>query len=256
MSKRRVLALGLGALLAACSSDSSVKPLPDDSPYSSLSASQIYVEKGVKYMDAGNYDVALKDMKRAIDLDDDNSEAYNAIAVLYERIDQYPNAEANFKKALSVKPDNYGAHNNYGRFLCNRGRPVEAFQEFQKIIGNKLYDQPWVALTNAGICARGAGKRGEAEDYLRQALEVAPNFPPALLEMAKLSRENGQNLSARAFLQRYFAAAGPSPSSLLLAIEIETSLGNSDVAQEYAQALRSQFGGSKEASEARRRLGE
>ncbi len=255
MTIRRWAALGFGAMLGACTSSSEVKPLPEG-PLNALGASQIYVEKGVKYMNAGSYDIALQDMKRAIELDDQNSEAYNAIGVLYQHIDDYANAESSFRKSLSANPENYGANNNYGRFLCGRGRYAEAFEQFRKIIGNKLYNQPWVALTNAGLCARGAGKRGEAEGYLRQALEVAPDFPPALLEMARLSRESGQLMSARAFLERYFSAAGPNPESLLLGIDIETSLGNPDTAQEYARILRTQFAGAKENSRARQRLGE
>lgn len=248
MNVRRSTVWVFASLLGACSSSpQTIQTLPQPAPakYSPQEASKIYVEKGVKYMEAGSYEVALQDMKRAIDLDDDNSEAYNSIGVLYERIDDYPNADTSFKKALSLKPDNYGARNNYGRFLCNRGKTQDAFEQFDQIIGNKLYDQPWVALTNAGICARKAGKKAEAEGYLRQALDAAPNFPPSLLEMAKLSRENRQLMSARAFLERYFAAAGPNPEALKLGIEIETALGNEEAAQEYATTLRQRFPGGK-----------
>ena len=258
MSLSRFIVLASGIWLAACSTTENEQQPPPPRPEPSFDprkASDIYIEKGVTYMNSGNYQVALQDMKRAIELDDDNSEAYNAIGVLYERIDRFPEAEESFKKALSVKPDNYGARNNFGRFLCNRGRPAEAFEEFNKIIGNKLYDQPWVVLTNAGICARRAGKRGEAEGYLRKALEVAPDFPPTLLELARLSRENGQNLSARAFLERYFAATNPSPEALLLGVETEISLGNSETALEYARALSARFPDTREYVEARRLLG-
>jgi type IV pilus assembly protein PilF len=241
MRIRVFVLLGMAAVLAACSSSPAREEEPSraNDPLSELSAAQVYIEKGVHYMDEGLYDVALKDLTRAVELDSDNSEAYNALGVLYQRLDDASHADASFKKALSLKSDNFGARNNYGRFLCSQGRTAEAFDQFQKVIGTKLYNQPWIPLTNAGVCANSAGKRTDAEAYLRQALEVEPNFPPALLEMAKLSRETGQYMSARAFLQRYFAAAGPSPESLQLGIEIESTLGNTQAAGEYAQTLRS-----------------
>ena len=252
MTLRFSIAVGMTGFLAACSWSSEENPRPND-PYAELGASQVFTEKGVRYMEGGHYEIALKDLKRAVELDGDNSEAYNALAVLYQRVDDPVQAEANFRKALSVKPDNFGASNNYGRFLCSQGRYPEAFGQFQQVIGNKLYSQPWIPLTNAGVCARSAGRMADAERYLREALEVNPDFPPALLEMARLSRLNGQLMSARAFLQRYFAAAGPGPEPLALGIDIETALGNSEVAREYANTLRTRFPESREAAQARRR---
>ena len=264
MNIRIPIALGAAALAAACSWSSPddamtpAEPPPEarpNDPMSELSASQVFMEKGVRYMEQGRYDIALKDLQRATELDDSNSDAYNALAVLYQRIDDFANADTSFKKALSLKEDNYAVRNNYGRFLCDQRRYDEAFRQFDLVIGTKLYAQPWLPLTNAGICARSAGKRGEAETYLRRALEMQPDFPPALLEMAKLSRENGQGLSARAFLQRYFSVAAPTPESLVLGIEIESGLRNHQAAEQYARALAKQFPNSIEAVKARRRYG-
>jgi type IV pilus assembly protein PilF len=243
MSLRALVPLGMVVVLAACSSspagEDNNPPSRANDPMAELQPGQVYMEKGVHYMEEGLYDVALKDLTRAVELDDDNSDAYNALGVLYQKLEDVPKADASFKKAISLKPDNFAARNNYGRFLCSQGRTTEAFDQFQKVIGTKLYNQPWIPLTNAAVCAHSAGKKTDAEAYLRQALDIEPNFPPALLEMAKLSREIGQNMTARAFLQRYFAVAGPSPEALNLAIDVETSLGNTQAAGEYMQTLRS-----------------
>lgn len=254
MRVRIPLVLGMAAAVVACSSYSPPEEYTRrNDPYAELSDSQVFIEKGIRYMDSGLYDVALKDLEKAVELDDENSEAYNALGVLYQRIENVPKADASFRKALALKPDNYAARNNYGRFLCSEGKYAEAATQFQTVIGTKLYNQPWIALTNFGLCAQSAGKKGEAELYLRQALEAEPNFPPALLGMAKLMRETGQNLSARAFLQRYFGAAAPTAESLALGIEIETALRNPQAAEEYARTLQRQFPNSREASQARHR---
>lgn len=216
------------------------------------SLSDIYVQKGVQYMENGQLDVALKDLQRAIDLDQQNSEAHNAIAVLYEKLDRSGEAEAHFKRALSADPGNSSALNNYGRFLCAQGQYERAMTNFRQVIDSKLYKLPWVAMTNAGLCAHSTGKKDEAEEYLRKALEVNPTFPPALQEMAKLSLETGQYLSARAFLQRYEAAAGSNAESLWIGVQTEHALGNRQAEAEYLNALRSRFPDSREAMQARR----
>lgn len=242
MNRRSRLALfvSMAAPLVACSwfSPPEETPVRANDPLSELSASKIYIEKGVRYMEDGYYDIALQDLKRAVDLDDENSEAHNALAVLYQKVDDYANAEASFKKAVSLKQDNYAARNNYGRFLCERGKFPEAFDQFRQVIGNKLYPTPWIPLTNAGRCAHLAGKKTDAESYLREALDMQPDFPPALLEMAHLSQEAGQHMSARGFLERFFSVAGKTPESLQLGIEIETSMGNVAGAEEYRRARR------------------
>lgn len=253
MSIRDLFVFALSGTLAACST--SLKPQSrDNDMYAELSPSEVYVRKGIEYMEQGNLQVALHDLRHAVELDHRNSEAYNALGVLQERLEHYGEAEASFDRAVSLAPDSFGAQNNYGRFLCNRGKYAEGLGHFQRIIDSKLYNTPWIPLTNAGICARGAGNRAGAEQYFRKALELDPGFAPALLEMARLSFASGQHMSARAFVQRFHQVAAPSPDSLWLAIENEMAMGNVDAARDYANTLRNSFPDSKEAVQARHRL--
>lgn len=251
MKLRVLICPVLCAALAACGA-SKTRTIRANDPYGALSESEIYVQKGVQYMEAGNYEIALQDLMRATELDGRNSEAFNALAVLYQKLDQPADAERQFRKALSANSDNFGARNNYGRFLCARGQYEEAMSQFREVIGSKLYGSPWIALTNAGLCARSAGKAAEAEQYLRKALEHDSRFAPALIEMAELSLETGQQMSARAFLERYHVSAGQSPRSLWIGVETEAALGNLQGAREYARTLRERFPDTKEAAQARR----
>lgn len=255
MNPLRIPALGLaGLLLTACFPDK--PPLPEDvDGFNAQAASEVYVRKGVSYMEAGNLEIALNDLKRAIDLDKRNSEAHNALAVLYQRLDNPTEAEASFKRAVTAKADNFSVRNNFGRFLCARGRVEEAMTQFRVAYESKLYETPWFPLTNAGVCAASAGNMPEAEDYLRRAIDLNPAFPPALLELAKVSRERGQHLSARGFLQRYQSVGTATAESLWLATQTELALENPDGARDFARQLRAQFAGTKEAAQAQRIFG-
>lgn len=221
-------------MVAGCSSSPRKDP-------NEPSISEIYVRKGIQYMNNGMLDVALQDLKHAVELDDRNSGAHDALAVLYQRLNQSADAEREFQRALSLNESNYGTANNYGRFLCEQGQYDKAMAQFQKVIASKLYQSPWIALTNAGLCARTKGVRSDAEAYLRKALESNPTFPPALMEMARLSLESGQFMSARAFVQRYEEAAPSDADILLLGIQVEQALGNEQGATDYRAKLRAQF---------------
>ena len=239
--------LAISLHLAACTSSSTVKQDPNEP-----SASDIFVRKGAQYMENGQLEIALRDLQHAVDLDPRNAEAHNALAALYERLNRPEDAFSHYEKALSLDENDGNTLNNYGRLLCGQGKHEQAMGLFRRAIDAKLYRQPWVPLTNAGICSRSTGKTQEAAEYLRRALESNPTFSPTLLEMAKLSLEEGQYMSARAFLQRYESAAGPTAESLWIGFQTEHALGNLASQRDYANALRSRFPDSREAAQLRK----
>ena len=245
LSAKTILLLACSSLLA-CVSDSPPQNNTDD-----RSTTDLYVMKGIQYIEKGRLDVAQQDLEKAVELDDGNAEAHNALGVLYERQNRPADAEAQFKRALALDENNFAASNNYARLLCAQGQYDLAMQRFKTLIDSTLYQTPWLALTNAGLCSKIKGLNADAESYMRKALEANPNFAPALLEMAKLSMETGNNMSARAFLQRYDSSAPPSPESLFLGVQIEQALGNAKDANTYRKKLQMLFPDSKEALRAR-----
>ncbi|MBS1212967.1 MAG: putative type pilus biosis protein PilF [Proteobacteria bacterium] len=245
MSLRRQVLTVVLLSLAACYSTPKKDP-------NTPSASEIYVQKGVQYMETGQLEFAMQDLQHAIDLDGKNVEAHNAMAVLYERLNRPLDADKHYQRALSLDSDNASTLNNYGRFLCGQGHYEKSMQYFNQVIESKLYPLPWVALTNAGLCARSSGRRKEGEEYLRKALEANPTFGPALLGMAKLSLESGQYMSARAFLQRAEATGPLNADGLWLGVQAEHALGNEEAASGYLNDLRSRFPDSREAAHARK----
>lgn len=263
VSSRATLLTGM-LLLMGCAGleggkDSAVKGVPTTDqprePPSDEEVARIYMEKGVQYMEAGQYALAQKDLQKAVDLDDDNSEAHNALGVLYQRLDNKTQAEANFRRALSLSKDNDAARNNYGRFLCTTGRSDDALALFRAIVAGKIYPQPWIPLTNAGLCSESIGQKADAERYYREALQVQHDFPPALLEMAKLERDHGRPEEAKSYLQRYDKVAQATPESLALGAEIESALGNRQAAVENYQTLRARYPDTPELMRLRQRLG-
>jgi len=77
-------------------------------------------------------------------------------------------------------------------------------------------------------------------------LELNPQIPSALIAMSDLSFANGQQLSARAYMQRYTEISQHSARTLWLGVKIERALGDLDTAASYALLLKSNYPDSKE----------
>ncbi len=120
------------------------------------------------------------------------------------------------------------ALNAYGSYLCKLGEYQKALPYFDRALQNPLYQTPWVALANAGYCARKAGDLSMAQSYLLKALERNPGFAMALYQMAEVRFAQGRYMSARAYLQRYREVAKPTAQMLYLSILTERKLGNDD----------------------------
>lgn len=243
--KYRLIPCGLFiAVLIGCAGLNSDKSTGLDVAESS--PGEVYVQLGIQYLERNQLDVALKNLKRALELDSRNSEAHNAIAILYERLDQPEQSLEHFRRAVSLRPTNASAQNNYGRILCSLGKYNQAEEHFEKAINTRLYQRPWLPLTNAGRCARLNDDLEKADRYLRQALKLQEAFPPALIELAEVKFKSKNYLSVRAFLQRYHSASEQTATSLWLAVQSENALGNSEAVNHYSVLLQKNFPASEE----------
>jgi tetratricopeptide (TPR) repeat protein len=65
----------------------------------------LHIDQGKKYYDKKQYDRALAELNKVIELDPKNSMAYNNRAVVYSDKEQYDEALADFNKAIELNPD-------------------------------------------------------------------------------------------------------------------------------------------------------
>ncbi|HSN72285.1 MAG TPA: type IV pilus biogenesis/stability protein PilW [Steroidobacteraceae bacterium] len=204
---------------------------------------------GIEYLRQGNLAQAKDKLDRALEQDPQSGIAHAASGLLYDRLGEPATADRHFKRAVALEPDNPDIRNNYAVFLCSHGEPERGQQYFIDAAKNRLYRTPEVALLNAGKCARDAGDLERAEEHLRSAIAVRPDFAEPLLQLADLQFVQGRLLPARGFVQRYFAAGGSGPQSLWLGYRIEDALGNPDLAADFAARLKNEYPTSRETRE-------
>lgn len=210
-------------------------------------AGDIHLQLGVRYLSMNKLELAKENLLLALKNNSDNAQAHNALAFLYEKLNQSDKAKDHYETALNLTPDDLAVKNNLGRFLCEHGELEDGMALLAEASSNPLNDRQWLALTNAGRCQLGMGQKQQAENYFRQALQFNNAYAPALAEMQKMAYEKSDFWAAKGFLQRYLGVAGHTSETLWLAAQAERALGNKELAKQYKNLLLEKFPLSTEA---------
>ncbi|XP_060516972.1 protein O-mannosyl-transferase TMTC4 [Cylas formicarius] len=86
-----------------------------------------------------------------------------------------------FKSALAVCPNNAKVHYNMAKVAADAGRRIDALQGYRKAI--ELYPDYEQAMNNLANLLREDKKFQEAEELLRKAVKVRPNFAAAWMNL-------------------------------------------------------------------------
>ncbi|MBF0256516.1 MAG: type IV pilus biogenesis/stability protein PilW [Gammaproteobacteria bacterium] len=247
MNKQPLMILLLPWLLVGCATTQTQTGIDDQTGQAGQVAkasdgrADIYTNLAVSYMRENRLDIALQEGKKAIAADSNSANANNVMGLIYQRLGQNALAENHFKRAIAIDPHNFYALNAYGSFLCQLHRFEQALVQFDQAVKNPLNRSREVALTNAGICAYGAGNKEKADDYLRTALSNNSRHAPALAQMAELNYDRGDYQAARDYLLRYEQVAQHNPKTLWTGIQTAHRLGDKKARSKYAELLRKQY---------------
>jgi type IV pilus assembly protein PilF len=202
---------------------------------------------GAQYFKNGSYELARDRLQRAIGYDSSMASAHSMLALTHDQLGNTRLAAESFNRAVRLAPKDHNIRNAYAVFLCGQSNYDEAQKQFDRAIKARENDNPEVMMTNAGVCMAKKPDLALAERYFRQALERRQSYGEALLQLAALKHRTDDNLSARAFLQRYLAVNAATAIVLDLAIQIEIKLGNDRAATNYLNQLLRDFPDSPEA---------
>lgn len=159
----------------------------------SIASSDEHNSRGIELADRGWLDEALKEFKRAIELDPNSSHAYDNLATVYAEKKQYREALDAYLVALRLEPDSATAHANLACFLSAHALDF-AITEFQVAIELEP-DHPDAHL-NLGLTLADAGRPEDAARELKAAIELEPGDPLPRHELAGLQMDEGDYRSA------------------------------------------------------------
>src|SRR6478672_10789763 len=187
-----------------------------------------YTTEGMKALDEGKYEAAAQAFRKAIDADSKDYFAHFNLAMAYTLLERDPEAVAEYRKTLELKPGLYEAELNGGIVLLRQKNPLESLPLFEQAAAQKPQEfRPRYYLAESqlqtgdytkaeesyklaiGLDAKSAGAQlgmaealvqqgrlSDADPYFRQAAQLEPKYRDYLLELAGLYEKASQNREA------------------------------------------------------------
>ena len=215
---------------------------------STAQAALVNTQLAVEYMKIGKLEVAREKIDRALRQDPDDPNVQATAGVLYEKLGDEAKAEHFYASASRSGRGDPNIQNSYAGFLCRKGRTAAGEKLFLEVARNPLYQTPEIAYTNAGVCVRGTPAGAiTAEGYFRQALNIRPNAPEAMLQLGDLMLERNDPQQSRDLVEHYLSVNRPTPEVYWLGVRAERKLGNLTAAAGYARRLEAEFPSSEQA---------
>lgn len=250
-SRMRGLSFFLLALsMAGCvaHSDGGYGSTPQHAISREEASAKIHTELAAQYYDRGQLGVALEELSLALQSKSDYAPAYNVRGLVRMALHEDQQADEDFQYSLRLNSNDPDSHNNYGWFLCKRGKELDSIKHFMAALKNPLYSTPGKAYLNAGLCSMKAGNTKDAEEFLQNALTAQPNMPEALLALSNLDFTKEDYAGAKSYFM-LFKRNNVSPltaENLWLAVRIERKLGDKIAENSYAMQLRKNFPDARE----------
>ena len=142
---------------------------------------EAYNNRGLAYYNLKDYDKAIDDYAKAIEIDVDNNfkEVYKNRGLLYNLLGEYKKAINDYNKAIKLDVDNNfkEAYNNRGLAYYNLKDYDKAIDDYTKAI--EIDDKYKIAYLNRGATYDNLGKCEEAIIDFTKAIEIDPSFKNA-----------------------------------------------------------------------------
>jgi len=120
-----------------------------DEPISALNQIYIYLFRGSSYSSLKDFDQAIADYDKAIELDPKLAISYKKRGMAYANKGDYDRAIAEYTKAITLKPDDAGAYNCRGVAFSSKGDYEQAIIEYNKAI--EIDPELALAYGNRGV---------------------------------------------------------------------------------------------------------
>jgi len=135
----------------------------------------ILLNKGMVCLHQGNYDQAIAEFNKAIELNSRLPHAYNNRGIAYWRKGNYDQALADFTKSIEISPNNATSYVGRGSVYGDKGNYDQAISDFNKAIDL----DPNIADTyyNRGSIYHDKGDYTKAISDYSKAIEIKPIWP-------------------------------------------------------------------------------
>ncbi|MDR0805660.1 MAG: type IV pilus biogenesis/stability protein PilW [Enterobacteriaceae bacterium] len=233
--------LFFSGLLSGCGHNDSNENVTDKQQ-----AAEIRLTLGMKYLALGDLQAARINIERAVNYAPQDYRTQLGMALYLQSISENESADARYRQALSLAPDNGDILNNYGAFLCTLGQYDAAQNYFDSAAKTTSLEGIANSLENSGYCLLQAGQVDKAQIKLSRALKQAPEKGERVLKMSTTYFQQQKRVEALALLNLYQQVLPVSAESLWIQIQYAASDNRLNDVQRYGKQLAQDFSQSKQ----------
>lgn len=143
---------------------------------------------------SSDLDGALTDLRRAVEIAPGDDAAWNELGTVYHDRNAPIEADAAYREAIALNPENPVLYANFARFLMDNDQVKAAKQQID--IAEGLDPTSYAVLAAKGRYLLRIGKTAEGEQVLLQASAVNPTYGDALIGQAIASYQLGSDVGA------------------------------------------------------------
>ncbi|MCP4329590.1 MAG: tetratricopeptide repeat protein [Alphaproteobacteria bacterium] len=184
--------------------------------------------EAVDLQNAGRLTDAERLLRRILQLDPDNTDAWLNMGNLLNHQGKLEDASAAFRKVVARNPDNAQGHLNLGACLDNSGRREDAIVCYRRALS--IRPDYTIALANLGkaLCEKGDFRQAMTE--LERAVELTPDYAKAHLHLGRAQKMLGNAKAAIAAFTKADALVSDSVVTLMELAGAQRQGGKADEA--------------------------
>lgn len=145
------------------------------------------IEKGSRLREQGDYELAVDLFRRSLELHP-TPEAHTGLGCTYRNQGRLEDAIRECRKAIALDPDFGSPYNDIGAYLIESGKLEEAVGWLEKATRSKRYSTYHYPWYNLGRVWAAKELFNRARECFETALDIEPDYPPALEALARLRR--------------------------------------------------------------------
>lgn len=204
------------------------------------------LELAAVYYQGGQYDVAMQEVDKALEIRSRSAEATLLKGMIYERQGMSSNALDYIRRAMTYKPGDGDYMHNYGVALCANKSYAEGVKYLQQAVNAQGYQRVVNSLAAMGSCYAEQGDSQSAEAAFKKAQEIDPYNPYVLYHLASFMYNSGQLHAARQYFDKLSPLNNQNAPTLWLGIKIAYKQGDAMFGSQLARLLRDLYPSSAE----------
>lgn len=183
MNKSAIVFGAFLALSISCSTNTLEKRTPEQKK------ADVYYGQGTADLVNKEYTQALINLKKAKELNPDDSQVRNNLGMAYYFKNQIPLAQLELEDAIRLNSKNSEARVNLGSLYMEKNELGEARKQFEKVLEDLTFNNQYRNYYNLGLLSLKEGDRQSAFSNLEKSIKEKEDFCPAHFKLGELYSE-------------------------------------------------------------------